>query len=204
MRLFRPGFLAGCLYPEAIFRIETTEKKLYLTFDDGPDPDSTNQLLGILKKHDIKACFFCTGMSAEKNPVLITQIRNDGHFIGNHGYNHFDGWRTDSLKYIKDVTRASYFTSDKVFRPPFGRLSIKQYKKLRVLYKLIFWDLMAYDFDITFGSDKSLGILKDKMRPGSIIVLHDSVSSCTNKILEEFLTFAVDSGYQFELIDAKI
>ena len=90
MRLFRPGFLAGCLYPEAIFRIKTTDKILFLTFDDGPDPDSTPRLLDILKKNDIKALFFCNGGAAEKYSYLMDRIRNEGHLTGNHGYNHYN------------------------------------------------------------------------------------------------------------------
>jgi peptidoglycan/xylan/chitin deacetylase (PgdA/CDA1 family) len=203
MRLFRPGFLAAWLYHEAIFRIRTTEKVLYLTFDDGPDPGSTPQLLDILKTHDIRALFFCDGKAAQKYINLMNQIREGGHLIGNHGYNHFDGWKTDPVKYINDVIEASNFTSDKIFRPPFGRLSNKQKKRLLESYKLIFWDIMAYDFDSTFGSVKSLKILKEKIRPGSIIVLHDSVSSCANTIIDEFMTYAVNSGYRFELLDVS-
>ena len=201
MRLFRPGFLAAWLYHEAIFRIRTTEKVLYLTFDDGPDPGSTPQLLDVLKAHDIRALFFCDGKAAEKYINLTNQIREGGHLIGNHGYNHFDGWRTDTAQYLNDVIVASNFTSNKIFRPPFGRLSNKQKKRLLESYKLIFWDIMAYDFDSTFGSVKSLKILKEKIRPGSIIVLHDKQSSCANEILEEFLIFAFSEGYRFELID---
>jgi peptidoglycan-N-acetylglucosamine deacetylase len=201
MRLFRPGFPARWLYPEAIFRIKTAEKILYLTFDDGPDPVTTPQLLDILKAHNIRALFFCCGKTAELCSELMDQIRQGGHLIGNHGYNHMDGWRTDSKIYINDVIRASYFTSDKIFRPPFGRLSINQKRKLSETYKLIFWDIMAYDFDSTFGSDKSLRILKDKIRPGSIVVLHDGPSSCANEILEEFIIFAKNEEYQFNVID---
>jgi peptidoglycan/xylan/chitin deacetylase (PgdA/CDA1 family) len=201
MRLFRPGIMTGWLYPEAIFRIKTTEKILYLSFDDGPDPDSTTHLLNILKTHDIKALFFCNGRAAEKYPEIMIQILDGGHLIGNHGYSHFDGWRTDCVKYIDDVKRASYFTSDKVFRPPYGRLIKKQFKIINESYKIVFWDLMAYDFDITFGNEKSLGILKDKMRPGSIIILHDKASSCANTIIEEFIIFSVSEGYRFELLD---
>ena len=200
MRLFRPVFLAGCLYPEALFRIKTTEKILYLTFDDGPDPVSTPQLLDILKERDIKALFFCKGYAAEKYPDLINQILKGEHLIGNHGYYHYDGWRTDSLKYIRDVNKASKYTSDKIFRPPFGRLSFKQ-KRLLKSYKLVFWDLMAYDFDITFGGENCLKVLKKKIRPGSIIVLHDTASSTLTSIIGEFLSFAVNSGYRFELIN---
>jgi peptidoglycan-N-acetylglucosamine deacetylase len=201
MRLFRPGFLAGCLYPEALFRIQTTDKVLYLTFDDGPDPVSTPQLLDILAGYHIRTVFFCIGNAAEKNPDLMKLISRRGHLIGNHGYSHLDGWRTDSVKYCEDAIRASAFTSDKIFRPPFGRLSVKQKKKLSGLYKIVFWDIMAYDFDIAFGGEKCLSVLKRKIRPGSIIVLHDKVSSCANAIVEEFINFAQGEGYRFELID---
>jgi peptidoglycan/xylan/chitin deacetylase (PgdA/CDA1 family) len=201
MRLFRPVFFSGWLYPEAVFRIRTNEKVLYLTFDDGPDPVSTPRLLNILKTFDIKALFFCDGRAAEKFPDLINQIRSQGHQIGNHGYSHFDGWHTESDKYINDITRASEFTSGKIFRPPYGRLSVMQKKRLLKSYKIIFWDLMPYDFDISFGSGKSIRILKNKIRPGSIIVLHDTPSSCANMILEEFIKYALSEGYRFDMID---
>jgi peptidoglycan/xylan/chitin deacetylase (PgdA/CDA1 family) len=202
MRLFRPGLMARCLYPEAIFRIKTTEKILYLTFDDGPDPFSTPLLLDIFERHGVKALFFCDGDAAGKYPDLMDKIRNMGHMIGNHGYSHLNGWLKESDKYIKDVTRASKFTSDKIFRPPYGRLSLKQKKILLKSFKIFFWDIMPYDFDKTFGIKRSLGILKDKIRPGSIIVLHDTVTSCANKIVGEFITYAVSEGYRFELINA--
>ena len=201
MRLFRPGFFAACLYPEAIFRIKTTEKVLYLTFDDGPDQGSTPQLLNILSRYNIKALFFCSGIAAEMNPALLKLLRSDGHLIGNHGYKHLDGWRTDPVTYNSDIIKASGFTSAKIFRPPFGRLSFKQRRKVLGSYKIIFWDIMAYDFDISFGHDRSLRVLKEKIRPGSIIVLHDKASSCANSILEDFIVFARDQGYRFELPD---
>jgi peptidoglycan/xylan/chitin deacetylase (PgdA/CDA1 family) len=200
MRLFRPVFLAGCLYPGALFRIKTAEKKLYLTFDDGPDPLSTPRLLDILKKYGVSAMFFCNGEAAEKYPELIHLILQGPHVIGNHGYSHLNGWKTDTLKYVNDVKRASSLTSEKIFRPPFGRLSFRQSRLLRP-YKLVLWDIMAYDFDSSFGSKKSLDILKRKIRPGSIIVLHDTASSCAILILQEFIIFSVNEGYRFELVN---
>ena len=157
-------------------------------------------MLEILKEHNIKALFFCNGGAAEIYPDLINEILKGEHLIGNHGYNHLDGWRTNSVKYINDVTRASKYTSDKIFRPPFGRLSFKQ-KRLLKSYKLVFWDIMAYDFDIIFGSGNCLKVLKKKIRPGSIIVLHDTASSTVTSIIGEFLTFAINDGYRFELIN---
>jgi peptidoglycan/xylan/chitin deacetylase (PgdA/CDA1 family) len=201
MRLYRPGFLAGWLYPDAIFRINPTMRVLHLTFDDGPDPASTPELLDILSLHKVRAAFFCSGRAAEKYPDLMHEIHSNGHLVGNHGYDHLDGWKTDSEKYISDVARSSGFTSDKIFRPPYGRLSIKQKSVLQESYKIIFWDVMAYDFDDTFGKEKTLRVLKNKIRPGSIIVLHDTASSCVNAILEDFITIAINAGYRFELLD---
>lgn len=197
MRLFRPGFLAPCLYPDAIFRVKTTGRNLFLTFDDGPDPVSTPQLLDILKKHGIKAMFFCNGRAAEKNPELIKNILESGHLIGNHSYDHVDGWRTEAESYIKDVKRASSFTSDHLFRPPYGHLKLKQYRYLKRTFQIIFWDLMPYDFDAEFGREKSLKILKDKIRPGSIIVLHDKPSSSAIDFLDEFIVYAESIGFEF-------
>ncbi len=196
MRLFRPGFIACCLYPEAIFRIKTTEKLLCLTFDDGPNPDSTPQLLDILDQHQIKAVFFCDGRAAEKYPDLINQISSKGHIIGNHSYNHLNGWKTSTEKYVDDIDKAAALTSGSLFRPPYGRLRFEQYRKLKKKYKIVFWDLMPYDFDDSFGAENSLKILKSKIRPGSVIVLHDNPNSVAIKILEEFLTFAVKEGYR--------
>jgi peptidoglycan-N-acetylglucosamine deacetylase len=198
MRLFRPGFLAGWLYPDAIFRIRTTDKLLYLTFDDGPDPDSTPQLLDILDNHNIKAIFFCDGRAAEKYPDLVQRIILKGHIIGNHGYNHPDGWGTSLNRYITDVANAASYTSPNLFRPPFGRLRFNQYKKLRETYKIVFWDIIPYDFDSRFESKKSLLILKKNIRPGSIILLHDSHKSKLMEFIEEFILFAREKGYRFE------
>lgn len=197
MRLFRPCFIAGCLYPGAVFRIKTNEKLLCLTFDDGPHQDSTPKLLDILEKHSIKAVFFCTGKSAAEDPVLINQIISGGHMIGNHGFNHLDGWITSLNRYIKDVSVAAPFTSRVMFRPPYGRIGFEQFRKLNKKYKIVFWDIMPYDFDKKFGAGNSLKILKKMIRPGSVVVLHDSPGSSSNDFLEEFIVFSIEEGYRF-------
>ncbi len=198
MRLFRPCFFAVWLYPEAIFRIKTSEKLLYLTFDDGPDPLSTPRLLNMLDRHSVKAVFFCDGKVAEKYPGLMNQIKSRGHLTGNHGFSHLNGWKTSLKKYIADITTAAQFTSVKIFRPPYGRLRIAQYIKLRKEYKIVFWDIMPYDFDIKFGSENSLRVLKKKIRSGSIIVLHDNHKFMNIEFIEEFILFASGKGYRFD------
>jgi peptidoglycan/xylan/chitin deacetylase (PgdA/CDA1 family) len=201
MRLFRPCLFAQWLYPEALFRIKGDGKNLYLTFDDGPDPDSTPQLIDLLTEYKIKCIFFCDGRAAEKYPELVKLIRSGGHSVGNHGFAHPDGWRISTERYMDDVSRASGLIKSTLFRPPFGRMKIGQYKKLRKKYKIVLWDVMPYDFDKNFISERSLRVLKKKIRPGSIIVLHDKPSSGANKIVGEFINYAISSGYRFQLIE---
>lgn len=202
MRLFRPGLPARCLYPDAIFRIKTSGRSLCLTFDDGPDPDSTPFLISILKKYDVRGIFFCDGRAAERHQSLVSLLQANGHLIGNHGYSHLNGWTTSTEEYLKDVEEAEAFTSSVLFRPPYGRLTRKQYKILTKKYKLFFWDVMPYDFDSNLGSAGSLKILKRKIRKGSVIVLHDTKTSSVNTFIEEFIRYALRKGYRFT-IDLK-
>jgi peptidoglycan/xylan/chitin deacetylase (PgdA/CDA1 family) len=199
IKIFRPFFFENWFYREALFRIKTNRKVLFLTFDDSPDPISTPALLEILNKHNVKAIFFCNGKAASKYPDLINLIKSDCHLVGNHGFNHYDGLFTRSKKYIEDINLAASFTSDKLFRPPYGRIKIRQYNKLINSYKIIFWDVMAYDFDRKFGKDKSLTILKNRIRPGSVVVLHDDPSGTVLDFIEDFLLYAKADGYQFDL-----
>lgn len=199
MRLFRPGFLAVKLFPEILFREKTTEKVIYLTFDDGPDVISTVPLLEILSKHKIKAIFFCTGKAASENPELVSRIKSEGHIVGNHGFNHLNGFLTSKRKYLTDIENAAEFTSGTLFRPPYGRLKINQYLSIKRSFKIIMWDIMPYDFDRDFGSERSLSVLKRKIRPGSIIVLHNNSESTLLEFIDIFIEFAFGKGYRFDI-----
>jgi peptidoglycan-N-acetylglucosamine deacetylase len=197
MRLFRPFIRSGLLFPSAIFRIKTQNKELCLSFDDGPDPVSTPGILDILKAHNIKALFFCSGQNAEKYPGLVNLILSAGHIPGNHGYRHLDGWKTPSKEYIENVSEGDRLTSSVLFRPPYGRIRLSQYRRLAKKYSIVFWDLMPYDFDNKMGKDRMLVILKEKIRPGSIIVLHDTSGSTALSFLNDFIDYAVNEGYKF-------
>jgi peptidoglycan/xylan/chitin deacetylase (PgdA/CDA1 family) len=176
-------------------------KEICLTFDDGPDPVTTEKILGILDRHSIKAIFFCTGQKASGLPELMTSIRTAGHLTGNHGYLHPDGFRTSSEKYLKDVMDAVPFTSRSLFRPPYGRMRPSQYRMLRRQFRIIMWDLMAYDFDREFTSEQSLETLGKMIRPGSVVALHDKASATAAGFLEEFITCSLSAGYRFVLPD---
>jgi peptidoglycan/xylan/chitin deacetylase (PgdA/CDA1 family) len=197
MRLFRPFPVLRLVYPDAIFRVRTTSKELCLTFDDGPHHDTTPEILDILGSHNLKAAFFCDGREAEKFPGLVEHIVSKGHVIGNHGYDHLCGWKTNDSVYIENALRADKFTSSCLFRPPYGRIRQSQYRELKKKYKIVFWDLMPYDFDEKVSGKRAFNILKDKLRPGSIIVLHDKATSSCLSFLAEFIKYSERNGYKF-------
>ncbi|HEX2921299.1 MAG TPA: polysaccharide deacetylase family protein [Bacteroidales bacterium] len=204
MRLFRPIHALQFLYPEVIFRIKTDCRQLCLTFDDGPDPDSTPMILSILREHHVKAIFFCSGEQSEKFPDLVTALKNEGHIIGNHCFHHSDGWRTNLCDYINNVEKASSSTSEVLFRPPYGHLTLTQYRTLKKKYRIVFWDIMPYDFDKSFGPANCLRILKKKTRNGSVIVMHDKPGSLVFDILNDYINYANDLGFEFIIPDLFI
>jgi peptidoglycan/xylan/chitin deacetylase (PgdA/CDA1 family) len=197
MRLFRPFLMTSRLFPGAVTRIRTGEKLVWLTFDDGPDPASTPHILDVLSSYHLSAAFFCKGNAAEQYPGLMNDIRSGGHIVGNHGYSHIDGWSLSGKEYIADVEKAVPFTSDTLFRPPYGHITPSQYRVLSKKFRIILWDIMPYDFDAALGPDDSLHILLSKMRSGSVIVLHDNKRSLAHRFLDEFIARSLDNGYSF-------
>jgi peptidoglycan-N-acetylglucosamine deacetylase len=200
IRFFRLPFLFRRLYPEALFRVKTPERVVYLSFDDGPDPGATPIILDILKAHEVKATFFCSGRAVKSNPLLFKRIADEGHHTGNHGYLHRKGWLTSDAEYLADVFEADNLIGSKVFRPPFGSLSIKQYSVLRRRFKIVFWDLIVYDFDSSFGAERVLDIISRKVRPGCVLVLHDTSKSCATIILDNVIVWLKAQDYKFSLI----
>ncbi len=197
MRFFRPFFPSAYLYPDALFRIQTEKKELCLTFDDGPNQTHTVQILEILDRHNVKAVFFCNGQAAEDNQAIVKNITDRGHMLGNHGYVHLDGWKCTTEKYIRNAERADDYTSQVLFRPPYGHMLPWQYNRLRQKYRIVMWDLMPYDFDSSFGIANTLTVLRQMMRPGSVIVMHDKPSSNAVFVLGSFLEHASGEGYRF-------
>ena len=182
MYMTKPPFFAPWIYPEAIFERKSGDKKLLLTFDDGPHPELTPQVLEILAKHDLKATFFCLGERAEQYPEIIKMIRTQGHDIGNHGYQHLDGWQTDFNTYIQNTEKGKAITQSPLFRPPYGRLSPRQYHHLKKENQIIFWNLMLFDFDKNFTVERALKLARKNLNPSSIIVLHDNEKAGENMI----------------------
>jgi peptidoglycan/xylan/chitin deacetylase (PgdA/CDA1 family) len=201
IRNFRRPFPAGIIYPDAIYTIRGRGRKLYLTFDDGPDPVSTPRILDILGEHEVRATFFCTGSRVLTSPGLFARIAAEGHAVGNHGFNHLNGLKTPIRTYCADVIRGRDITCSNLFRPPYGRLRVRQYRILERSMQIVFWDLMPYDFDQNLSAAESYSILASRIRPGSVIVLHDRDTSSALQYLDRFLKQALSEGYSFGRVD---
>ena len=187
--------------------IPNNDNKVYLTFDDGPTPQITNWVLSELKKYNAKATFFCIGKNIEQNPEIYQNIINQGHFVGNHTFNHLNGWRTDVKKYIKNTLKLNNQQPTnqniKLFRPPYGKIKPSQSKKLRQLnYKIIMWDVLSADFDTSISQEKCLKNVLKNVKSGSIIVFHDSHKAFKNLeyVLPKTLEFLNNSGFVCEVI----
>src|SRR4051812_11800885 len=113
------------LYSNFVWEIpvEKDEKILYLTFDDGPHPVATPFVLDTLKKYNAKATFFCIGNNVVTYPDVYKRSIEEGHTIGNHTYNHLNGWKVNDKEYIDDILKAAEVIDSKLFRPPYGRIS---------------------------------------------------------------------------------
>lgn len=152
---------------------------VYLTFDDGPIPEVTPQVLAILAKYGVKATFFMVGENIDKHPEVFKQVVQAGHSIGNHTYNHLKGWRTSFKDYMENTDRcADRIQSTDLFRPPYGKATLRQRRALhRMGYKLIYWDILTRDYDASVTPEAMLRHVQRETRPGSIINFHDSLKS---------------------------
>lgn len=200
MYLVQPTYLIKSIYPKAIWRKEPTDKKLYLTFDDGPIPEITTWVLDVLKQYDVKATFFCVGNNVEKHPAIFQRILDEEHAVGNHTYNHLNGWKTHSPLYLKNVSKCKELVHSRLFRPPYGKMKKTQFNILRRYYSIVLWDVLSGDYDKKTSPEKCLKNVVDKYRNGSIIVFHDNVKAWENLeyALPKFIEHALKEGYRFE------
>jgi len=190
------------------WRIKTTKKEIYLTFDDGPVPDFTPWVLDTLQDYGAKATFFCVGENIKKHPHIYQQIKDHDHSIGNHTFNHLQGWKTSTNRYIKNILKAESYlygeqdkSEKKLFRPPHGRIRPVQAKILRKKgYQIIMWDVLSGDFDQSLSKELCLEHTLKNIKNGSIVVFHDSDKSFKNLdyVLPKLLAHFTNQGYEFK------
>lgn len=197
MYLVRTPSLVKPLARDFVWSIPTSAQELYITFDDGPTPGVTDVALDILKKYEAKATFFCLGKNVVEHPALYQRILDEGHSIGNHSWDHPDGWKTSDISYLKNALRAGQHIQSGLFRPPYGRITMSQAKALRKKYQLIMWTVLSADFDPAVSPEKCLTNVLSNIDNGSIIVFHDSLKAKKNMLfaLEESLKFFCEEGY---------
>lgn len=199
--------------PSLVWNIKTTEKVVYLTFDDGPTPEITDWVINTLDTFDAKATFFCIGNNIEKHPEIFKSIINKGHAIGNHTYNHLKGWKTKTKDYLINIYKtqliidSSYNSKPLLFRPPYGRIKLKQLKALSKLnYQIIMWNILSKDWDKTVEKEVCLKNVIQNTKEGDIVVFHDSIKASRNMqyTLPRMLDHFTKKGYEFKRIPELI
>jgi peptidoglycan/xylan/chitin deacetylase (PgdA/CDA1 family) len=200
--LVRPPILLKKLYPSLLWKVNTQEKEVYLSFDDGPHPEITPWVLDVLNDFQAKAIFFCVGENVERYPDVYRRILDEGHYCGNHTNNHLNGWNSDSAVYLKSVAACARLVHTNFFRPPYGRLKNTQAKRISRHYRIVMWDVLSGDFDRTITPEKCLENTLHYSRPGSIVVFHDSLKARKNlfSVLPLYLTEMKNRGYRFPLL----
>ncbi len=200
-RVRLPGFLTS-LFKEAVWRFDANKPVVYLTFDDGPIPGVTPWVLRILKDENISATFFCVGENVMKYPEVYQQILDDGHSVGNHTYNHWQGIRKNNPDFFDNIEKASEFIDSDLFRPPHGWMKRSQYQHLKKQFRIIMWDVISCDYDAGIQPERVLRNITDFVRPGSILTFHDSIKAKQNleKVLLSAIRWMKEQGYHFEAI----
>jgi len=198
------------LWPSFTWKINTLEKKIFLTFDDGPDPVATPFVLDELKKFNARASFFCIGENVLQQPGLYHRILEEGHSVGNHTQRHLNGWKTNTRQYLDDISEAAKSIRSSLFRPPYGRITGTQAKFISQAMgvkdpEVIMWSVLSGDFDTSRSREECLEIVKKYGSAGSIIVFHDSEKAFPNLsyALPGTLRHFSSLGYSFEKILQK-
>lgn len=196
-----PGILKK-IYPGLTWNIRGEDRVLHLTFDDGPTPDITGQVLDILATANARATFFCIGRNAERHPEILRRIIDAGHAVGNHTYSHLKGWYTPNREYYEDIELASQFVPSQLYRPAYGMITPMQIRYLKQHFRIVLWDVMSYDFDPGVSKEKCLLNVTANAGPGSVIVFHDSVKASASMLyaLPRVLDFFGEKGYRFKAI----
>lgn len=205
MRLITTPKILRMLYPSFLWEMPKGEKKLYLTFDDGPHPTITPQVLEILKKFNAKATFFCIGNNVNKYKETFELVKKEGHAVGSHTFNHERGWKTKTKDYVNSVIEANALIQSPLFRPPHGRIKFSQIRNLKKDFQIVAWTVISYDWDKSLSPDDCYNNVIKNAGDGSIIVFHDSEKAVNNMIpaLTKVLEYYTDKGFIFEKLGIR-
>ena len=206
MYLIKTPFWLRLIYRSCTWRIPTKEKVLFLSFDDGPHPEVTPFVLAELAKFNAKASFFCIGKNVGLYPSIYAEIIAANHTLGNHTYNHMNGWDNSTEDYMEDIQKATAHIQSNLFRPPYGRIKFAQIRALRARpdlpQNIVMWDVLSGDFDTHISGEKCTQNVIQHAVPGSIIVFHDSAKAMDRLsiALPKVLAHFSNLGYQFKAL----
>lgn len=196
--------LLRAFYSQFVWNVPTDEKIIYLTFDDGPIPDITEWVLQQLAQYQAKATFFCIGENIQKHPEVLAQVLEQGHSIGNHTFNHLNGWKTNDLIYNQNVEKCQAVlpVETNLFRPPYGRIKLSQAEPLLANHRIVMWDVLTGDFERYLSPAHCLEKTLEHTQAGSIVVLHDSLKAWQNMsyVLPRLLEHFAKQGFRFEAL----
>ena len=197
-RIRLPQFL-NWFFPSALWRVSTNGDEIFLTFDDGPVPEVTPWVLDLLKKENIKACFFCVGENVKRHPEIYQRILDEGHQVGNHTFNHLQGLKTEDSQFFKNTALAAKYIKSDYFRPPHGWMRHSQYEQINNTYQIVMWDIISGDYRSDITPRKVSKNVLNTVRRGSIIVFHDSYKAQKNmtKALPVVIRKLKKRGYVF-------
>ena len=196
------------IFPKYVWEVQSRDS-VYLTFDDGPTPGVTNWVLQQLENYNAKATFFCIGENIQKFREIFKKLISEGHSVGNHTYNHYNGWQTSNKKYLENVALCQSeinnvkSTNCNLFRPPYGKITSSQAKAISNLeYQIIMWDVLSADFDTSITKEKCLENVLQNIVPGSIVVFHDSDKAFPHLkyVLPKVLEFIKSKNWKCEKI----
>ena len=193
------------LFPKYTWQKNSTQKKIFLTFDDGPHPQHTIFVLNELRKINAKATFFCIGKNVDLYPEIYNKILLEGHAVGNHTQNHLRGRATQNEEYIANVNAASSFIKSNLFRPPYGSIKKSQAEilmKQNPAFEIVMWTVLSADFDHNITKEKCLKNVISKTKNGAIVLFHDSEKASEKMYyaLPKFLKIFNNEGYTFETL----
>lgn len=179
--------------------------EIMLTFDDGPDPEKTPQIIALLEKYNAKAVFFCIGKKIDQYPETAKLITDNGHVLGSHSYHHgfwFDILSSakvaDELRQAEQAIKNATGKETIFFRPPYGITNPNIGRALKQFnYRVIGWNIRSFDTMIHEPEKLEKRVLK-RIKPGSIILLHDTAPAVL-PVLESLLSFLKDNGYRTKL-----
>ncbi|MBI2257423.1 MAG: polysaccharide deacetylase family protein [Flavobacteriia bacterium] len=202
MKWYRIPLLVRFFYFNRIWRLSSENNTVYLTFDDGPNPEITPFVLDFLKSEKIKATFFCVAENVIKYPEIYSRIIDEGHQVGNHTYRHENSFKVQKSRYLNSIKNASAYIHSTLFRPPYGKLSWSIARILKKKYSIIMWTWLSYDYRNDVSIEEILS--KSKLiQAGDILVLHDNqkIAEKQKNLLPKLIYLLKERNFCFEKIN---